>query len=172
MNLNKVIAAGYLFKAPSINFNAEGTSAVVRFQFGSTEIWRDRTSGENQEHTERFVAVKFNVSPSQADFIKNNFHKGTNLYVEGRNRTRKWRQEGSSEDRYITEIIINNEFEALQKIGDPKGISKPAPHSAGPAKTLASAPAPQPEQTPPLDFPDDVPSTSQDEIDYFADLRQ
>ena len=189
MNINKVIAAGYLFKDPSIRFNPEGNAATIRFEFGSTETWRDRQSGENRTNTERFVAVKFNASAAQADFIKREFKKGTNIYVEGRNRTRKWRPEGATEDRYNTEVVINNDFEALQKIGDPKGSSKPAPQQNQQASAPAPAPASQPahqqsapaHQEPPaymsdvpMEFPDDYPIDQQGMNagdDVFADLR-
>ena len=189
MQINKVTAAGYLFEDPSISFNAEETAATIRFKFGVSESWRDRSSGQNQEHTERFIAVKYNASPAFADFIKNNVRKGTNVYCEGRNRTRKWKPQGSDKDQFITELIINQGIESFQKLGDPKGSSTSS-HQANQKPQAASQPAPrQPQQRAasqqppeylserpePMDFPDDFPRQQGDtdvtQQDYFADLR-
>lgn len=145
MNLNKIIAAGYLFEDPAIKYSPEGT-VTVRFKIGSSETWRDRESGENHEHVERFIAVKHNASPAFGDFVKNNIKKGTNVYVEGRNRTRKWRPKGSDKDVYITEIIINSGIEAFQKIGDPKGATALPQRQANAPTSVKPKARPQPQQ--------------------------
>ena len=189
MQINKTVAAGYLFEDPIIRFNAGGDSATIRFKFGVTESWRDRESGQNQEHTERFIAVKHNASAGFADFVKREIRKGTNIYVEGRCRTRKWRPNGADKDQYITEVIINPGIESFQKVGDPKGAAESSQpqqrnHQSQPAQP-AHQPAPQmaPSQeppaylseAPPLDFPEDIPSqqggSGAADQDYFSDLR-
>lgn len=113
LQFQKVIVAGNLFSAPSIKRFNDTNSAIVEMRIGVTESWKDR-NGEWQNRTESFIAVRRNASFAFADYIEKNFHKGTNVMVEGANRTRSWRPEGSDKDVYVTELMIDK----IEKIAD------------------------------------------------------
>lgn len=100
--INKVILIGNLGNDPEIRYTPSG-SAVANVSLATSEVWRDKQSGELQERTEWHKVVFFN---RLAEIVGEYLHKGSKIYVEGSLRTRKW-QDKNGVDRYTTEIIAN-----------------------------------------------------------------
>lgn len=153
--VNKVILIGNLGRDPEVRYTASG-SAVANVTLATSESWRDRQTGEQQEKTEWHRVVFFNrLGEIAGEYLR----KGSKIYVEGRLQTRKW-QDQSGNDRYTTEIV-GNEMQMLDSRGggggggpasggaamneQPSGDSGP---SQGGSRGMADAPA---------DFDDDIP---------------
>jgi single-strand DNA-binding protein len=86
--------------------------AVTNINLATTDVWRDRQSGEQQERTEWHRVVFFN---KLAEIVGEYLKKGSKVYVEGRLQTRKW-QGQDGQDRYTTEIVAN-EMQMLDSRG-------------------------------------------------------
>ncbi len=100
--INKVILIGNLGNDPEVRYTAGG-SAVANVSLATTESWRDKESGEQQEKTEWHRVVFFGrLAEIVAEYLK----KGSQIYVEGRLQTRKW-QDKEGNDKYSTEIVAN-----------------------------------------------------------------
>ena len=109
--VNKVILIGNLGRDPEVRYTASG-SAVANVTLATTDTWRDRQSGEQQERTEWHRIVFFN---RLGEIVGEYLRKGSKVYVEGRLQTRKW-QDQNGQDRYTTEIIAN-EMQMLDSRG-------------------------------------------------------
>ena len=109
--INKVIIVGNCGQDPETRYLPSG-GAVTNISIATSEAWKDKTSGEQQERTEWHRVVFFNrLGEIAGEYLK----KGSKVYVEGSLRTRKWQgQDGS--DRYTTEIIADN-FQFLDNKG-------------------------------------------------------
>ncbi len=100
--VNKVILIGNLGADPETRFMPSG-GAVTNVRLATTESWKDRQSGQQQERTEWHRVVFFNkLGEIAGEYLK----KGSKVYVEGSIRTRKW-QGQDGQDRYTTEIVAN-----------------------------------------------------------------
>jgi single-strand DNA-binding protein len=100
--VNKVILIGNLGKDPQQRAMPSG-KPVVNFSVATTEQWRDKQTGENKEATEWHNVVMFDrLAEIAAEYLR----KGSQVYIEGKIRTRKW-QDKEGNDRYTTEIIAN-----------------------------------------------------------------
>jgi len=119
--INKVILVGNLGADPETRYTASG-SAVTNIRLATSESWRDKQSGEQQERTEWHRVVFFN---RLAEIAGEYLRKGRQVYVEGSLRTRKW-QDQSGQDRYTTEIVASE----MQMLGGRDGPG-PAPESGG-----------------------------------------
>jgi single-strand DNA-binding protein len=141
--INKVILVGHLGADPETRYMPSG-SAVTNMRLATSEAWRDKTSGEQQERTEwHNVAMFGRLAEIAAEYLR----KGSQVYVEGRLRTRKW-QDRDGHDRWTTEIVANE----MQMLGGRAGGSGPSTTASGPSSSSSSEmPAPPPE----LD--DDIP---------------
>ena len=100
--INKVILVGNLGADPETRYTANG-AAITNIRIATSESWRDKQSGEQQERTEWHKIVFFN---RLAEIAGEYLRKGSQVYVEGALRTRKW-QDQSGQDRYTTEIVAN-----------------------------------------------------------------
>lgn len=98
--VNKVILIGNLGSDPEVRYTPNG-NAVANISLATSEVWRDKQSGELQERTEWHRVVFFN---RLAEIVGEFLHKGSKCYVEGSLRTRKW-QDKTGQERYTTEII-------------------------------------------------------------------
>lgn len=132
--INKVILVGNLGRDPDIRYTANG-GTVANITIATSEQWKDKQSGANQERTEWHRVVMFGrLGEIAGEFLK----KGSQVYIEGKLQTRKW-QDQSGQDRYTTEIVANE----LQMLGSrysgDSGGSQPPP-----------SPSPQ-QQNAPLD---------------------
>lgn len=106
--INKVILIGHLGQDPELRAMPSGGS-VANLRLATTESWRDKQTGENKEATEWHTVVLFGRT---AEVAQQYLRKGSQVYIEGRLRTRKW-QDKSGQDRYTTEIVGND----MQMIG-------------------------------------------------------
>ncbi len=100
--INKVILIGNLGADPEMRYTAGG-SAVANVRIATTDSWKDKQSGEQQERTEWHNVVFFN---RLAEIVGEYLKKGSQVYVEGSLRTRKW-QDKTGNDRYTTEIVAD-----------------------------------------------------------------
>ena len=140
--VNKVILVGNLGADPETRYTASG-AAITNIRIATSESWRDKQTGENQERTEWHRVVFFS---RLAEIAGEYLRKGSQVYIEGSLRTNKW-QGKDGQDRYTTEIIAS-EMQMLGARGGeasarPAGggfrDSKPEQQSQAPAQ---SAPAP------------------------------
>jgi single-strand DNA-binding protein len=100
--VNKVILIGHLGQDPQSRAMPSG-KAVVNLRVATSDQWRDKQTGENKEATEWHNVVMFDrLAEIAAEYLR----KGSQIYVEGRIRTRKW-QDKEGNDRYTTEIVAN-----------------------------------------------------------------
>ena len=99
--INKVILIGNLGRDPETRY-AQNGSAVTNFSVATSESWRDRASGEQQERTEWHNVVCFQ---RLAEIAGEYLRKGSKVYIEGQLETRKW-QDQSGQDRYSTEVVL------------------------------------------------------------------
>ena len=100
--INKVILVGNLGQDPQSRAMPSG-KAVVNLRIATTDQWRDKQTGENKENTEWHTVVMFDrLAEVAAEYLR----KGSQVYIEGRLRTRKW-QDKEGADRYSTEIVAN-----------------------------------------------------------------
>src|SRR5471030_1342031 len=100
--VNKVILVGFLGQEPEIRYLPNGT-AVTNMSLATSESWRDKQSGEEKERTEWHRVVLFG---KLAEIAGEYLHKGSQVYIEGALRTRKW-QDPAGQDRYTTEIVVS-----------------------------------------------------------------
>ena len=100
--VNKVILIGNLGADPETRFMPSG-GAVTNIRLATSETWKDRQTGQQQERTEWHRVVFFNkLGEIAGEYLK----KGSKVYVEGSIRTRKW-QGQDGQDRYTTEIVAS-----------------------------------------------------------------
>jgi single-strand DNA-binding protein len=100
--VNKVILVGNLGQDPQTRAMPSG-KAVVNLRIATSDQWRDKQTGENKESTEWHSVVMFDrLAEVAAEYLR----KGSQVYIEGKLRTRKW-QDKEGHDRYSTEIIAN-----------------------------------------------------------------
>ncbi|WP_301098319.1 single-stranded DNA-binding protein, partial [Otariodibacter sp.] len=107
-SVNKVIIVGNLGNDPDMRTMPNG-DAVANISVATTESWTDKNTGERRENTEWHRIVFFR---RQAEVVGQYLRKGSQVYVEGRLRTRKW-QDQNGQDRYTTEI----QGDVLQMLG-------------------------------------------------------
>jgi single-strand DNA-binding protein len=152
--VNKVILIGNLGADPETRAMPSG-STVANLRIATSESWRDKTSGEQQERTEwHRVALFGRLAEVASEYLR----KGSQVYIEGSLRTRKW-QDKQGQDRYSTEIVGNE----LQMLGRAMGAG--AGSSANGEATGGRQDSPPPEYSgPPAssggekeDFDDDIP---------------
>jgi len=155
--INKVILVGNLGNDPEVKYMPSG-GAVTNISIATTDSWKDKTSGERVDRTEWHRVVFFNrLAEIAGEYLK----KGSQVYVEGALRTRKW-QDNNGQDKYTTEIVGSE----MQMLGSrsggsegfdqssPKQPSQPArPNPAQQNKPNQAQPAPQNFD----DFDDDIP---------------
>jgi single-strand DNA-binding protein len=106
--VNKVIIIGNLGADPETRAMPSGTT-VANLRVATSESWRDKQTGEQQERTEwHRVALFGRLAEVAGEYLR----KGSQVYIEGSLRTRKW-QDKEGKDRYSTEIVGND----LQMLG-------------------------------------------------------
>ena len=109
--INKAILIGNLGADPETRHTAGG-NAVTNIRIATSESWRDRQSGEQQERTEWHRIVMFGkLGEIAGEYLR----KGSKVYIEGRIQTRKW-QGQDGQDRWTTEVVAN-EMQMLDSRG-------------------------------------------------------
>jgi single-strand DNA-binding protein len=154
--VNKVILVGNLGKDPETRYMPSG-SAVTNLTLATSESWKDKQSGDQQERTEwHKIAMFGRLAEIAAEYLR----KGSQVYIEGKLRTRKW-QDKEGKDRYTTEIVAD-EMQMLGSKGS-GGASAGAGAMAGGGAAVASGgggggrAAVNDSGGPPGDFDDDIP---------------
>ena len=103
-SVNKVIIVGNLGADPEVRALPSGSS-VANLRVATSETWNDKSSGERRERTEWHSVSVF--APMAVNYAEAYLRKGSRVYIEGKLQTRKW-QDQSGQDRYTTEIVVNN----------------------------------------------------------------
>lgn len=142
MSLNKVMLIGNVGKDPEVRYlesnpqNPGNNAKVASFPLATSERYRDR-NGEQRENTEWHNIV---VWRGNADVVEKYVHKGTQLYIEGKLRTRQWTDQTGNK-RYTTEVVADT----LQLLGKrPDGENQPQGGYQGGYAQQPAAPAAQP----------------------------
>ena len=113
--INKVILVGNLGGDPETRYMPSG-SAVTNFTVATNESWKDKQTGEQKDRTEwHKVAMFGRLAEIAAEYLR----KGSQVYIEGKLRTRKW-QGQDGQDRYTTEIIADE----MQMLGGRGGAGR------------------------------------------------
>ena len=140
--VNKAIVVGNLGNDPEIRYAANG-SAIASISVATSERWKDKNSGEQQERTEWHRIKLFG---RQAELAGEYLKKGSQVYIEGRIQTSKY-QDKDGNDRWSTEIVAR-EMTFLGGRGGGGG---------GDSQSASSASPPQRDSGPSGDFDDDNP---------------
>lgn len=153
--VNKCIILGNLGNDPEVKYTASG-SAIANLTVATSESWNDKATGEKKEITEWHRVVLFG---KLAEVAGEYLRKGSQVYIEGQLRTRKWTDQ-SGQEKYTTEIVVGMNG-VMQMIGGKQEANqqkqsgwgqpqqtKPQQHS----KTASSG-----HNVPPTDFDDSIP---------------
>ena len=144
--VNKVILIGNLGQDPDTKYMPSG-SAVTNLRIATTESFKDRETGQQTERTEwHSVAMFGRLAEVAGEYLR----KGSQVYIEGRIRTRKW-QDKQGQDRYSTEIIAD-QMQMLGGKGGGMGGGADAGASDRPAPAKARTAA-----EPEAELDDDIP---------------
>lgn len=148
-SINKAIIVGNLGKDPETRYAPSG-DCICNITVATTDRWKDRASGEMKEQTEWHRVSFFG---KLAEIAGQHLKKGSQVYVEGSLRTRKW-QDKDGTDRYTTEIR-GDVMQMLGSRGESGGQQSSAPARQ---QAPARAPAQQPAESRGFeDFSDDIP---------------
>ena len=138
-SINKVILVGNLGADPEIRRTQAG-KPICNLRIATSDRWRDRASGEQRERTEWHRVVIF--SEGLCGVAERYLHKGSKVYLEGQLQTRKW-QDQSGQDRYSTEVVLQNFNSAMVMLDSPRdsgsGASAPRNKPAAQKESSASA---------------------------------
>ena len=139
-SVNKVIVVGNLGRDPETRYMPDG-GAITNVSVATSFQWTDKASGEKKEETEwHRVVFRGKLAEVAGEYLK----KGSQVYVEGRLRTRKW-QDKEGQEKYTTEIIADR----MQMLGSRGGAgeprepmeSRPEPRASEPRPAAAKKPA-------------------------------
>ncbi len=150
--VNKVILVGNLGADPETRSMPSGMT-VTNIRIATSESWKDKTTGAQQERTEwHRVALFGRLGEVAAEYLR----KGSQVFIEGKIRTQKW-QDKQGNDRFTTEIVADN----MQMLGGRGGGGM---GGGGSERSGSAAPPPRDDydQSPaPVggkeDFDDDIP---------------
>lgn len=170
--VNKVILVGNLGQDPEVRYMPSG-GAVANITLATSESWRDKATGEMKEQTEWHRVVLFG---KLAEVAGEYLRKGSQVYIEGQLRTRKWTDQSGAE-KFTTEVVVNVGG-TMQMLGGRQGGGAPAgggqqqqgswgqpqqpqgggnQFSGGAQSRPQQQSAPAPSKEPPMDFDDDIP---------------
>jgi single-strand DNA-binding protein len=121
-SVNKWIGIGNLGRDPETRYTASG-EAICNFSIACTESWKDKQTGERKEMTEW---VRISAFGKLAEICSQYLKKGSQVYVEGSLRTRKWTDKDGQE-RYTTEIRCDD----MKMLGSRQGMGAPAGGGGG-----------------------------------------
>lgn len=147
--VNKVILIGNLGQDPEVRYMPNG-NAVTNVTIATSDSWKDKQTGQQQERTEWHRVVFFG---KLAEIAGQYLRKGSKVYVEGGLRTRKW-QGQDGQDRYTTEVVvdINGSMQMLDARGgeqqgggyqQPQAQQQPYQQQAAPQQAAPQQAAPQ-----------------------------
>lgn len=154
--VNKVILVGNVGNDPEFRVMPNG-NGVANVSLATSETWKDKNTGDQQEKTEWHRVIFFN---RLAEIVEQYVKKGTKLYVEGRLQTRSWEQDGVK--RYTTEIVAS-EMQMLDSRGSAdvnrgdNAFAQQSPGGAAAPQASSSSAAPQTAPANFDNFDDDIP---------------
>jgi single-strand DNA-binding protein len=160
--VNKVILVGNAGNDPEFRVMPNG-NGVANVSLATSETWKDKTTGEQQEKTEWHRVIFFN---RLAEIVEQYIKKGSKLYIEGRLQTRSWEQDGVK--RYTTEIVAS-EMQMLDSrgggnagdnsFGQSQGQGQGQPQGQGGGAPAARSTSAAPQAAPANfdNFDDDIP---------------
>jgi single-strand DNA-binding protein len=128
--VNKVILVGRLGKDPEVR-NLENGASVTNFSMATTEVYKDKTTNERKEITEWHNIVLWR---GLADTAGKYLHKGDQVYIEGKLRTRSWEKDGVT--RYTTEVV----GDSMTLLGSKPSTTGGAERIQAPANTTSNDP--------------------------------
>jgi single-strand DNA-binding protein len=147
-SVNKVIVVGNLGRDPETRYMPDG-AAITNVSVATSFQWTDKASGEKKEETEwHRVVFRGKLAEVAGEYLK----KGSQVYVEGRLRTRKW-QDKDGQERYTTEIMATE----MKMLGSRAGAGEPR---EAPTESRAAEPRPAATKKPAGkfdDMEDDIP---------------
>jgi len=123
--VNKVILVGRLGKDPEVR-NLESGVSVANFTVATSEVYRDKTTGEKKEITDWHNVVLWR---GLAEIAQKYLHKGDLIYIEGKLKTRSWEKDGIT--RYTTEVVADN----MTMLSTRGGSSSPSGETSSPKNT-------------------------------------
>ncbi|MBL8405226.1 MAG: single-stranded DNA-binding protein [Dechloromonas sp.] len=151
-SVNKWIGIGNLGRDPETRYTASG-EAICNFSIACTENWKDKQTGERKEMTEW---VRISAFGKLAEICSQYLKKGSQVYVEGSLRTRKWTDKDGQE-RYTTEIRCDD----MKMLGSRQGMGAPAGGGGGGGYDEPTDYSPAPPKNKPKpsfdDLGDDIP---------------
>ena len=144
--INKVILIGTLGKDPEVRYMPDG-GAVCNVSLATNESWKDKNTGDQRQSTEWHHLIFYR---RLAEIAGEYLRKASQIYVEGKLKTRKW-QDKNGNDRYTTEIIVSE----MQMLGGGNRNENGGTYrDSGQQSTRDTAPM---EQSTMDDFDDDIP---------------
>lgn len=150
-SLNKVQLIGHLGADPETRFTTSG-DAVTNVRLATSETWKDKASGEQRENTEWHRVVFYRrLAEVAGEYLK----KGSQVYIEGRIKTRKW-QDKEGKDQYTTEI----EATEMKMLGGKREVVSDAQGTSTERADYAAAKSGSTTRQPVAsvaDIPDDLP---------------
>ena len=133
-SINKVILVGNLGRDPEVRYTADN-NAIANVSIATTDRYKDKATGEQKEITEWHRVVFFNrLGEIAAEYLK----KGSQVYIEGKLRTRKWTDKDGAE-KYSTEIIAD-QLQMLGGRGSEATSATPAPSAPRQPKPVDELP--------------------------------
>lgn len=153
--VNRVTILGNLGNDPEVKYTASG-SAIANLTVATSESWNDKATGEKRKAVEWHRVVLFG---KLAEVAGEYLRKGSQVYIEGQLRTRKW-TDNAGVEKYTTEIVVGMNG-VMQMLGG-KPDSKPQQQSGWgqpqqPNPQQQSKPVPSGSHEPPTDFDDSIP---------------
>ena len=155
--VNKVILIGNVGGDPETRYLPNG-NAVTNITLATTDSWKDKQTGQQQDRTEWHRVVFFGkLAEIAGEYLK----KGGQCYIEGRLQTREWEKDGVK--RYTTEIVVdmNGTLQLLGGRGGNSGDDAPRaqrpqrePQQAAPRQPAPASAQPAPDYD---SFDDDIP---------------
>ena len=149
-SVNKAIIIGNLGKDPEVRYTASG-EALCNITVATRETWKDKASGEKKEATEwHRISFFGKLAEIAGQYLK----KGSQVYVEGSIRTRKWTDK-EGQERYTTEI----RGDEMRMLGSRQGMGAPASSGDFDSEPTDYAPSPARNKPKPAfdDLGDDIP---------------
>ncbi|HDC2548005.1 TPA: single-stranded DNA-binding protein [Salmonella enterica] len=156
--LNKVMLIGHLGQDPDVRY-LPNSNAVAMLSLATSDTWKDKQTGEQKERTEWHRVV---IYGKLAEIAGEYLRKGSQVYIEGELRTRKWTDQNGQE-RYTTEVVVSMQG-SMQMLGSrgnggngQQQGSQGQPQQPAGRSYSGMPPKQHPANEPPMDFDDDIP---------------
>ncbi|EBW6364062.1 TPA: single-stranded DNA-binding protein [Salmonella enterica subsp. enterica serovar Muenchen] len=156
--LNKVMLIGHLGQDPEVRYLPNG-NAVAMLSLATSDTWKDKQTGEQKDRTEWHRVV---IYGKLAEIAGEYLRKGSQVYIEGELRTRKWTDQ-SGQERYTTEVVVSMQG-SMQMLGSrgnggngQQQGSQGQPQQPAGRSYSGTPPKQHPANEPPMDFDDDIP---------------